>query len=122
LLLRPPEELTADEHTYLTHLYQASPHVYLAQALVQEFATVLREHDVSGLYDWLRRTETCPIRELQRVARGMWADQRAIEAAVALEWSNGQVEGQVTRLKLLKSGMYGRSHFDLLRQRVLHAA
>jgi transposase len=122
LLLRPPEELTADEQTYLTHLYQACPQVYLAQALVQEFATVLREHDVNGLYDWLRRTETCPIRELQRVARGMWSDQRAIEAAVAMEWSNGQVEGQVNRLKLLKRGMYGRSHFDLLRQRVLHAA
>jgi transposase len=82
---------------------------------VQEFATVLREHDVSGLYDWLRRTETCPIRELQRVARGMWSDQRAIEAAVVLEWSNGQVEGQVNRLKLLKRSMFGRSRFETAR-------
>lgn len=122
LLLRPPEELTPDEQTYLTHLYHACPHVYLAQALVQEFATVLQEHDVSGLYDWLRRAETCPIQELERVARGMWLDRDAIEAAVALEWSNGQVEGQVNRLKLLKRSMFGRSRFDLLRQRVLHAA
>ena len=122
MLWHPPEELTVNEQAYLGHLYRVCPHVYLGQALVQEFATVLREHEVSGLYDWLRRTETCPIRELQRVARGMWTDQRAIEAAVSMEWSNGQVEGQVNRLKLLKRGMYGRSHFDLLRQRVLHAA
>jgi len=31
-------------------------------------------------------------------------------------------EGQVNRLKVLKRGMYGRASFDLLRQRVLHAA
>jgi transposase len=34
----------------------------------------------------------------------------------------GQVEGQITRLKLLKRHMYGRATFDLLRRRVLHAA
>lgn len=62
------------------------------------------------------------MQELERVARGMWSDQTAIEAAVSMEWSNGQVEGQVKRLKLLKRGMFGHSRFDLLRQRVLHAA
>ena len=34
----------------------------------------------------------------------------------------GPVEGQVNRLKLIKRSMYGRAKFDLLRQRVLHAA
>ena len=37
-------------------------------------------------------------------------------------WSNGQTEGQVTRLKLLKRQMYGRDSFDLLRHRTLLAA
>jgi len=37
-------------------------------------------------------------------------------------WSNGPVEGQVNRLKLIKRSMYGRAKFDLLRQRVLYAA
>lgn len=35
-------------------------------------------------------------------------------------WSNGQTEGQVHRLKLVKRQMYGRAKFDLLRLRVLH--
>jgi transposase len=39
-----------------------------------------------------------------------------------LPWSNGHVEGQVHRLKLIKRQMYGRAKFDLLRQRVLYAA
>jgi len=34
--------------------------------------------------------------------------------------SNGQVEGQVSRVKLIKRQMYGRAKFDLLRQRVLY--
>jgi transposase len=33
--------------------------------------------------------------------------------------SQGQPEGQVTRLTLLKRQMYGRANLDLLRQRVL---
>ena len=35
-------------------------------------------------------------------------------------WSNGQLEGQVNRLKTIKRQMYGRANFDLLRARVLH--
>jgi len=37
------------------------------------------------------------------------------------QWSNGPVEGQVNRLKLLKRQMYGRASFPLLRARVLQA-
>jgi hypothetical protein len=37
-----------------------------------------------------------------------------------VEWSNGMVEGQVNKLKLIKRQMYGRANFDLLRLRVLH--
>jgi len=37
-------------------------------------------------------------------------------------WSSGQVEGQVTKIKLRKREMYGRGKFDLLRRRVLLAS
>ena len=45
----------------------------------------------------------------------------AVEAALTHAESQGQVEGQVNRLKLIKRSGYGRSGFDLLRQRVLLA-
>jgi len=98
LLLRPLDTLTADEHAYLTRLYHGCPQVALAEALVEEFGTVLREHDVEGLYTWLRRAETSAIKEVQALARSIWLDQAAVEAAVQLDWSNGQVEGQVNKL------------------------
>ncbi len=98
LLLRPHDTLTADEQAYLTRLYHTCPQVALAQALVEEFGAVLRERDVEGLYTWLRRAETSDITELHALARGIWLDRAAVEAAVRYDWSQGQVEGQVNRL------------------------
>jgi transposase len=54
--------------------------------------------------------------------QGIERDRAAVEAALSRPESNGQTEGQVTRLKLIKRAMYGRAHFDLLRLRVIHAA
>jgi len=45
-----------------------------------------------------------------------------VDAALRLEWSNGQVEGHINKLKLVKRAMYGRAGFPLLRRRVLRAA
>ena len=44
-----------------------------------------------------------------------------MRAGITLPWSNGPVEGAVTRLKLLKRAGNGRAKFDLLRARVLHS-
>ena len=53
--------------------------------------------------------------------KGILRDYAAVRAAFSSSISNGQVEGQVNRLKLIKRQMFGRATFDLLRQRVLHA-
>ncbi|EHP91380.1 transposase of ISMdi2, ISL3 family [Methylorubrum extorquens DSM 13060] len=53
---------------------------------------------------------------------GLRQDEAAVRVAIVEPWSNGLVEGQVIRLKMIKRSMYGRAKFDLLRQRVLHAA
>jgi transposase len=42
-----------------------------------------------------------------------------VVAAAENEWSSGQVEGQINRLKTIKRQMYGRAGFLLLRARVL---
>jgi transposase len=122
LLLKAPDDLTPDEQAYLTRLYHAYPQVAVAEALVEEFGAVLRERDVEGLYTWLRGAEASGIKELQGVARSLRLDRQAVEAAVRLDWSNGQVEGKVNKLKTTKRAQYGRATFDLLRRRVLHAA
>lgn len=44
-----------------------------------------------------------------------------MRAALESRWSNGQTEGQINRLKLVKRQMYGRAKLDLLRKRFLLA-
>jgi transposase len=58
--------------------------------------------------------------ELESFAQGVERDKAAVQAGLTLAINNGQVEGQVTRIKLIKRMMYGKAGFALLRQRVLH--
>ncbi len=90
--------------------------------LAQDFIKVLRERDVDALSIWLAEARASPIRELRQFAQGLERDRAAVEGAFSRAESNGQVEGQITKLKLIKRTMYGRATFPLLRQRVLHAA
>ncbi len=59
---------------------------------------------------------------MRTFASGLTKDRDAVAAALALPWSNGQTEGQITRLKLVKRQMFGRAKVDLLRKRVLLAS
>jgi transposase len=68
-----------------------------------------------------RGRAACPPSRRSRPA-GLEQDGAAVRAALTTPWSNGQAEGQITRLKLVKRQMYGRARFDLLRRRVLLAA
>ena len=51
--------------------------------------------------------------------RGIVKDGAAVRAAITSPWSNGQTEGQITKLKLVKRQMYGRAKLDLLEARLL---
>ena len=48
-------------------------------------------------------------------------DEAAVTAALNLPWSNGQTEGQITRLKLVKRQIYGRGKIDMLQARMIGA-
>ncbi len=45
-------------------------------------------------------------------------DINAVRNAISEPWSNGQTEGQINRLKMLKRSMYGRASVALLRARM----
>ena len=68
---------------------------------------------------WLRDAAAAGVSAIVTFAAGLRQDSRAVRAALATPWSNGQSRGQITKVKLLKRQMYGRANFDLLRRRVL---
>jgi transposase len=119
LLLREPEELTSEQDKALGRMLKANPIILPAYNLAQSFGRIVRQQYSKALEAWLKGATESGILELRRFASSLKKDQEAIVAALSLPWSNGQVEGQINRLKLIKRQMYGRAHFDLLRRRVL---
>ena len=119
--LRSPDELTETEQQDVTQMTHASPVIATAYTLAQRFAQLIRQRCATALDPWLATAKATGLTEFKQFATGLERDKAAVLAALALPWSNGQTEGQVNRLKLLKRQMYGRANFDLLRQRVLAA-
>jgi transposase len=120
LLLEEPEQVDEADAAYRAALYKLCPELERAFELAQEFRRLVRERTTTELGDWLRQAEGSGVRELRRFALSLRQDEKAVQAALVYPWSQGQTEGQVTRLKELKRAMYGRSNFDLLRLRMLH--
>jgi transposase len=110
---------TSSARTYLDELYRGSPEIATLAHLGKEFFHIVRNRDLSALPQWL---EAASNTSLHSFATSITRDRNAVQAALSLPWSNGPVEGQVHRLKLIKRQMYGRAGFDLLRLRVLHKA
>jgi transposase len=122
LLVWRKDRLPEEERDYLRRLCDQEPTIALVYELAQEFADMARKRSGQGFDAWLVRATSSGITELDRFARGLTDDRAAVDAGLSLEWSNGQTEGQVNKLKLLKRSMYGRANFDLLRLRLLSAA
>jgi transposase len=121
LLLRSSAEFDAEESATFSRIQQHSE-VARALELAQEFQAMVRQRRPERLDEWLTACLESGILELQSFATGLQHEYASIRAALSEPWSTGQVEGQITRVKLLKRQMYGRAKFDLLKQRVLQHA
>lgn len=97
------------------------PEARVVYDLTQRFGQMIRGRRRDALDPWLDDARQGP-RELQSFARGIERDRTAVEAALTHEWSQGQVEGQVNRLKLTRRSMFGDGKVDLLSRTMLEAA
>ena len=85
---------------------------------MERFHAMLRTEAATELNGWIERARVGLIALLTwDVAK----DLAAIRAAITEPWSNGQTEGQITRLKLIKRQMYGHAKLDLLEARLIGA-
>lgn len=121
LLLRPVDDLRPEEQAYRHELLQEDE-IQRGQSLTEDFGRLVRERDRAALMPWLSRAEESGLGEYREFAIVLRRDLAAVEAALTHEWSNGQTEGQINRLKMLKRQMFGRASLSLLRRRFLRAA
>jgi transposase len=111
--------LATEERRYLDRLLAISAPLARARELALRVAAIVCERKTGAFDRWLADVAES---ELRSFANGLTQDEAAVRTALEVPWSNGQTEGQITRLKLIKRQMYGRAKHDLLRARVLQAA
>ena len=118
LLVADLDVLDAAERKHIERLLAISPALSRVRDLARRFGAMIRTHDAEALHAWLADAVDS---ELASFACGLRQDEVAVRAALDQPWSSGQVEGQITRLKLVKRQGYGRAKLDLLRARLLAA-
>jgi len=107
---------------FLSRLRIADPAIATAPDLAEDFLVMLRRREGERLPTWLDAAEMSEIDALASFARKLRTDLAAVQAGLTLRHSNGQTEGHVNRLNLIKRQGYGWAKVDLLRTRVLLTA
>jgi transposase len=97
----------------------AVPDLVSARDLMDRFHHIIQRREGAALETWISDAKPSL---LASFTTGIVNDRAAVMAALTEPWSNGQTEGQNTKLKLVKRQMYGRAKLDLLRARLLGAS
>lgn len=119
MLYMEPEQLKGnDDKDFLELLFEKLPQIKKMEQLVKGFKHLFVAKEDGLLKKWIEEAlkSECG---LKNFAKNLLKDYEAVNNAVITTISNGQVEGQVNRIKNIKRKMYGRAGFQLLRKMVL---
>ncbi len=108
IILRRPADRTAHEQTALTELCGLHAELDHTVQLSKRFTQLVREQQHEQFDSWLADAHASSLAEVRQFARNLQNDELAIRAALEQPWSQGQVEGQVNRLKNVKRAMVRR--------------
>lgn len=95
------------------------PELVVARTAIGDFQSMICSKTARKLDEWLEAARSSLVGSF---AGGVARDLDAVRNAIISPWSNGQTEGQITRLKLIKRQMYGRAKLDLLQARLIGAS
>lgn len=113
------DSLSKSETVTVAAIEGGVPLLVEAREIIAAFQAMIRGKSLADLEPWLERARSSLVASF---ANGIINDKAAVSAAIISPWSNGQTEGQITKLKLVKRQMYGRGKLDLLQARVIGAA
>ena len=107
-----------DDRDFLKLMFEKLPQIKQMEQLVKGFKQLFLTKEDGLLKNWIEEAlkSECG---LKNFAKNLLKDYEAVNNAVITTISNGQVEGQVNRIKNIKRKMYGRAGFQLLRKMVL---
>lgn len=112
-------DLTKAETVTVAAVETGVPSLVEAREIIDGFHLMIRRKAPADLDAWIGQARSSLVASF---ANGIARDIAAVRAAIISTWSNGQTEGQITKLKLVKRQMYGRGKLDLLQARLIAAA
>jgi transposase len=112
------DDLSKSEAVLIAAIESNVPDLVTARTLIDDFQQMIRSKAVAKLDAWLEGAKASLVGSF---ANGVEKDIAAVRNAIISPWSNGQTEGQITKLKLIKRQMYGRAKIDLLQARLVGA-
>lgn len=112
------DDLSKSDAVLVAAIESNVPDLTTARTLIDDFQTMIRSKAADKLDSWLTDAKTSLVGSF---ANGVEKDIDAVRNAIISPWSNGQTEGQITKLKLIKRQMYGRAKIDLLQARLIGA-
>ena len=120
LIVRPEQSRTREQTAYLDQLIQSNETIAVVFKLAQDFGRLLRKREGQvRLEQWKATVRASGIAELIAFVDGLADDAEAVANGCSLTWSNGMVEGFITKVKWIKRSSYGQAGFPLLQRRVL---
>ncbi|PPD10125.1 MAG: transposase [Methylocystis sp.] len=112
------DTLSKSESVTIAAIESGVPLLVEARSVIAAFHAMIRKKHDAELDAWIEYAKLSLVASL---ASGVIKDRAAVRAAIISAWSNGQTEGQITKLKLVKRQMYGRAKIDLLEARLIGA-
>ncbi|MFJ8159228.1 transposase, partial [Streptomyces sp. NPDC094468] len=106
LITSHPDHLDENATLKLKKLLSRCPELDAVAACVHSFAAMMTERRGGDLDTWLTSAEDTGMKPLQSLARGLRQDFDAVTAGLTQEWSSGKVEGNVNRVKRIKTVSY----------------
>lgn len=110
--------LKEEDQNFMDFLFLKSPEINKTAILANSFKELFAAKKEGSLREWIEKAMSWES-GLKGFAKGIDSDFEAVNQAVVSIISNGQVEGQVNRLKTIKRKMYGRAGYHLLKKMVL---
>ena len=116
LMTAARDDLAKSEAILVAAIEVNVPELVAARKAIGDFQSMIRSKSAAKLDGWLGAAKDSLVGSF---AGGVEKDIAAVRNAIISPWSNGQTEGQITRLKLIKRQMYGRAKLDLLQARLI---
>ena len=108
------DHLSKSETVTVAAIEGSVPLLVEARKMIADFQAMIRKRSAAELDPWLQHARSSLVASF---ANGVLKDLAAVRAAITSPWSNGQTEGQITKLKLVKRQMYGRGKLKCRRTR-----